>query len=306
MIRTGNTRKGVDMSIRTRFILIIGVISLIASVLLAFLSYRYTVNSAFAEAKKKGAIVFTYIDASRAFFRTEQRPLVMDIVEKERFYPNLMSGFAVVRGIWDHFAKELPDYKFRQATIDPLYPPNKADKDELAIIAEFDANKGLKTKEGTLEKNGEQFFYFARPIKVGKNCLRCHGNPDDAPRDQIELYGTQNGYNWQEGATVATFITYVPIQKALDEARKSAVTLFAFGLSGMVLLIVVIWFFFNNYLVKPIKMLETRTTEISLGKNLETTVKHSSRDEIGSLARAIDRMRISTMKLIERWKNTKS
>lgn len=288
------------MSIRVRFIIIIGIVSLIAATLFAFLSYRFTIDNAFTEAKKKGNIVFTFIESSRKFFRNEQRPLVLDIVEKERFYPALMSGFAVTRGIWDEFTKELPDYRFKQATLDPLYPPNKADKDEEAIINEFEANNSLKTKEGILEKNGERFFYFARPVKVGKGCLRCHGNPEDAPRDQIEIYGTQHGYNWQEGATVASFITYVPIHKAIQEAQKSAITLFLFGLVGIVMLVLIIWFFFNSYLVKPITMLEARTTEISLGKKLEEKVEHPSNDEIGALARAIDRMRISTMKLLER------
>ncbi|BHH85859.1 hypothetical protein LA52FAK_41480 [Desulforhopalus sp. 52FAK] len=290
------------MSIRIRFVVIIGIISLIASILLAFLSYRFTVNSAFVEAKRKGNIVFTFIDASRNFFKNEQRPLVMDIVEEDRFYPNLMSGFAFTRGIWDEFMKELPDYQFRQATIDPLYPPNKASSDELKIIAEFEANKNLKSKEGILEKDGERFFYFAKPIKVGKKCLRCHGNPDDAPRDQIELYGKENGYHWQENATVASFITYVPIQNALEDAKKSAITLFLFGLGGITVLMAIIWFFFNSYLIKPITMLETRTTEISLGKNLDQNVTHSSNDEIGTLAKAIDRMRISTVKLLQRCK----
>ena len=67
-----------------------------------------------------------------------------------------------------------------------------------------------------------------------------------------------------------------------------------------------VWFFFNSYLVKPITMLEARTTEISVGKNLQETITHRANDEIGSLARAIDRMRISTMKLLERCKNVKS
>ncbi|MBM9616153.1 DUF3365 domain-containing protein [Desulfobulbus rhabdoformis] len=290
------------MSIRLRFILIIGVISLIAACLFAYLSYQFTVNNAMEEARAKGNIVFTFIESSRKFFRDEQRPLVMDIVEKERFYPTLMSGFAFTRGVWDEFAKELPEYRFKQATIDPLYAPNKADADELAIIAEFEANKELKTKEGILEKDGERFFYFARPVKVGKKCLRCHGNPDDAPRDQVEIYGTENGYNWKQGATVASFITYVPIHTALEQAKHSALTLFLFGLGGIALLVVVIWVFFNGYLVRPITMLENRTTEISLGKNLEEKVEHGASDEIGALARAIDRMRISTKKLLERCK----
>jgi len=288
------------MSIRVRFILIIGVISLVAAALFAFLSYRFTVNNALEEARKKGNIVFTFIESSRKFFRDQQRPLVMDIVEKDRFYPTLMSGFAFTRGVWDEFVQELPDYRFKQATIDPLYPPNKADAQELDIIAEFAANKDMKTKEGIMEKGDSRFFYFARPVKVDKGCLRCHGNPDNAPRDQVDIYGTSNGYNWQEGATVASFITYVPIHTAMEEAKKSAITLFLFGLLGIILLVVVIWFFFNGSLVKPITMLEARTTEISLGKNLEEKVEHPSNDEIGSLARAIDRMRISTMKLLER------
>lgn len=290
------------MSIRVRFILIIVIVSLVAAVVLAFLSYRFTVNGAMMEAKKQGNIVFTFIESSRLFFRKEQRPLVMELVEKERFYPNLMSGFAFTRGVWDEFVMKLPEYRFKQATIDPLYAPNKADADEVALIGEFAANKELETKEGILEKDGENYFYFARPIKVGKKCLRCHGDPDDAPRDQIEIYGTENGYNWNEGDTVAAFITYVPIQTALDAARKAAMVLFAYGLAGILVLTLIIWFFFNRYLIKPIEMLEQRTSELSLGKDLNEAVSTGTDDELGSLSRAIDRMRISMAKLLERCK----
>lgn len=289
------------MSIRVRFTVLIVVISLISAILFALLSYRFTINNAFEEAKRKGNIVFTFIESSRTFFREKQRTQVMKIVDKDRFYPNLMSGFAVTRGIWDEFAKELPDYTFKQATIDPLYPPNKANRDELALIMEFNHNPDLKTKEGVLDKDGEKYFYFARPVKVGKKCLRCHGDPADAPQDQIEIYGRENGYNWKEGQTVASFITYVPIQNAIEEARKAALTLFAMGIAAILMLVLFIMFFLNRYLVKPIRMLETRTTEISLGKELQEKIDYAANDEIGALARAIDRMRISTQKLLDRY-----
>ncbi|MGB3211804.1 MAG: DUF3365 domain-containing protein [Desulforhopalus sp.] len=290
------------MSIRVRFISIIVICSLLATVALAFLSYRFTVKGSLDEARKKGTIVSTFIESSRMFYRNEQRPIVMKIVDKDRFYPNLMSGFALTRGVWDEFTKKLPDYRFKQATLDPLYPPNKADRDEIALIAEFDRNKDLKIKEGILKKNGESFLYFARPIKIGKGCLRCHGDPADAPKDQIEIYGTKNGYNWKEGATVAAFITYVPIQKALESARKSATVLFFYGLGGITLLTLIIWFSFDRYVVAPITRLENRATEISLGKNLNESIVIGTTDEIGSLSRAIDRMRISVVKMMERFK----
>lgn len=290
------------MSIRLRFILIIGICSLLAAVALAFLSYRFTVQGSIAEAKKKGIIVSTFIESSRMFYRNEQRPLVMKLVDKDRFYPNLMSGFALTRGVWDEFARKLPDYRFKQATIDPLYAPNKADADELALIAEFDRNKDLKTKEGILEKDGEKFLYFAQPIKISTGCLRCHGDPADAPRDQIKIYGTKNGYHWTKGATVAAFITYVPIQAALDSALKSATVLFFYGLGGILFLTLVIWLSFDKYVVTPITKLESMATEISLGKNLGESTIIGSKDEIGALSRAIDRMRISVVKMLEQFK----
>lgn len=293
------------MSIRIRFILIISLISIIAIGGFAFLSYKFTINTSLLEAKHKGAIVSTFLESSRHFFAKKQRPLVMDIVDKDRFYPTIMSGFAVTRGLWDEFSQKLPDYRFKQATLDPLHPPNRADAQEVKLIAEFDSNSSLTQKEGLTVKNGEKFFYYAQPIKVEDKCLHCHGNPENAPQDQIKMYGTQNGYNWKVGSTVAAYITYVPIQKAIAAAKKSALTLFAYGLGGIVLLTFVIWFFFENKIVRPITQLEKRATEISLGKNLDKKIDTLSNDEIGELGKAVERMRISVTKLIKSYTHKK-
>lgn len=267
----------------------------------AYLSYSFTYNTALSEAKKKGDIVFSFLASTRSFYRNEQRPLIMDIVHKDRFYPTIMSGFAVTRGVWDQFSKKLPDYQFKQATLDPLYPPNKADIDEVKLITEFESNKGLTQKEGVMEKNGEKFFYYAQPIEVGKKCLRCHGDPKDAPKDQQDLYGTENGYEWKAGSIVSAYITYVPIQNAVNEAKKSAMTLFGYGLLGIVVLTLVVWVFFEKKVVSPITELEKRATEISTGKNLNEKIELTSNDEIGSLGKAVERMRISVTKLIDRY-----
>ncbi|TKB10074.1 methyl-accepting chemotaxis protein [Desulforhopalus sp. IMCC35007] len=289
------------MSIRIRFILVIGIMSLAAIGAFAYLSYSFTYNTALAEAKQKGDIVSSFLAATRSFYRNEQRPLIMDIVHEDRFYPTIMSGFAVTRGVWDQFNQKLPNYKFKQATLDPLYPPNKADADEIRLIAEFENNKGMVQKEGVMEKNGEKFFYYAEPIEIDKQCLRCHGDPKNAPKDQQDLYGTANGYGWKAGSIVSAYITYVPIQNAVDAAKKSAIMLFAYGFAGIVVLSLVIWFFFEKKVVSPITELEKRASEISIGKNLHQKIELISNDEIGSLGTAIERLRISVIKLIDRY-----
>ncbi len=288
------------MSIRVRFIVIIGVLSLVASIVLAYASYQFSLNNAMADAKRQGAIVFNMIHSSRMYFKKTQRPLVAELVEEDRFYPEIMSGFVMTRGVWEIFEKRFPGYKFKQATLDPLYPPNKADGDETKLIAEFDADKKVKNREGQMVKNGEQFYYFAKPILVEDKCLRCHGTPDEAPKDQIEIYGTETGYDWRKGQVVSTAIVYVPMDAAVAAAKKSATNLFAMGAAGIVLLMAVIWFFLSSGIVTPLARLEQKTRQISLGKELDEDIGVHSKDEIGDLAKAIDRLRISTAKLLKR------
>lgn len=288
------------MSIRVRFIVIIGILSLVASVVLAYASYQFSLKNAMADAKKQGAIVFNMIYSSRMYFKKNQRPLVTELVEEDRFFPEIMSGFVMTRGVWEIFEKRFPEYKFKQATLDPLYPPNKADVDETKLIAQFDADRKVKNREGTITKNGKQFYYFAKPVLVGDKCLRCHGNPEDAPKDQIEIYGTESGYDWHKGQVISTAIVYVPLETAIVAAKKAATKLFAMGTAGIVLLMAVIWFFLSNGIVTPLARLEKKTRQISLGKELDEDIGVNSKDEIGDLAKAIDRLRISTAKLLKR------
>ena len=288
------------MSIRIRFIIVIGVLSLVASVVLAYASYTFSLKNAMAQAKTQGAMVFNMIDSSRMYFKKHQRPLVLELVEEDRFFPEIMSGFVVTRGMWEIFEKRFPGYTYKQATIDPLYPPNKADASEIKFIKDFDKDKAKKNREGTIERNGKQYYYFARPISVGKKCLRCHGDPEDAPKDQIEIYGSETGYGWHAGQIVSASIVYVPLDKPIAAAKKSATSLFAMGAAGIILLMGVLWFFLSSGVVTPLAKLQEKTKQISLGKELDEDVGIHSKDEIGDLARAIDRLRISTAKLLKR------
>ncbi len=289
------------MGIKGRLIAIVSILSVIAVAIIGIASYKFSTMHAIAEGQEKGNIIFNYIMAQRDFFREEQRSLAMEIVEQDRFYPSLMSGFVVTRATWDRFKKNLPGYIFKQATIDPLFPANKADSDELDIISKFHDDSSKKKMEGVISKKGNDYYYIAKPIRITKKgCLRCHGDPANAPKDQIEEYGTEHGYNWEMGDTVATFIVYVSIDKALEQARRTSAVLVLIGAGTILLLIICIWFFVNRSVVNPILDLSTRTEEVSLGKNLQETIEHRKNDEIGHLASAINRLRISLVKILKK------
>lgn len=291
------------MSIRIRFLLLIGVLSLLATIGIAFASYQFSLNNAVEEAKSKGKLVLDYLDSQRQYFKQHMRPKVFEILPKERFIPELQSGFTVTRGVSDEFHKINPDYVFKQASLDPLHLANKADKDDLKIIDTFKKQPNKKLDEGSITKNGKPYYFYAKPIKIeSPKCLRCHGDPTTAPKEQIEIYGSEHGYNWELGDIASAYIVYVPLQKAIGLAKKSAFNLVAIGAVSIAVMMLILWIFFSMYVIKPITMLEQRATEISLGKNLSEAIATPSNDEIGSLARSVDRLRISVEKMLQRFK----
>ncbi len=289
------------MGIRMRSILVMGILGFLAIGVLGFTSYRLSMNNALDEAKIKSDIVMNYAMASREFTRVAQSPLVRQLVEPDRFYPEIMSGFATARGTYEEFEKTYPGYIFRQATLDPLHPSNKADAQEVQIIQKFIDNPDLANDEGRLIRNGQEVFYTATPFTVfSKNCLNCHGDPADAPKDQIEIYGDTNGYWWKMDEVVAAFIVYVPVADAIASAKTMSLTLVLYGASGIIVMLMIIGWFLNRDVVAPIVRLAERTEDFSLGENLDEPIDKSATGEVGVLAQSIERLRISLNKLMQR------
>ncbi len=291
------------MSIRIRFLVLIGVLSLLATLGIAYASYTFSINNAKQEARDKGQIVFDYLDSSRQFFKKEQRPKVLELLPRGHFVPELISGFTLTRGVAEIFHDKNPDYVFKQATIDPLHLANKADVVDLKIIDSFKQDPNIESNEGTIIKDEQPYYYFAKPIRISsEGCLRCHGKPEDAPEEIVTIYGSEHGYDWKVGDIASAYIVYVPLQKALAQAKQSAMKLVVFGVGAIVLLMAILWVFFSMYVIKPLTLLEHRATEISLGKNLSEPITTPSNDEISSLARSVDRLRISIDKMLQRYK----
>lgn len=289
------------MGIRLRSILVMGVLGLITIVIIGATSYRVSVNNARDEARIKSNIILNYAMATKNYMKDVQKPLVKELIEADRFYPELMSGFVSARGTFEIFNKSFPGYIFKQATIDPLNPYNKADKAELDLIDEFRRNPSLKSMEGQMVKDGQEVFYFSHPVKVDKKgCLTCHGDPADAPKDQIEIYGDEDGYNWKMKDTVAAFMIYIPTADAMASARKFTGILVIGSTVGILLMLLAIWIFLDSAVVAPIVQLAKRTENFSLGENLDEPITISSKDEIGTLAQAIERLRISLSKLLKK------
>lgn len=291
------------MGIRSRFVLIMGFLGALAVGVIGYASYQFSLNNSLVEAKSKGEIIFSYILAANKFFNENQRPLIMELVEKDRFYPELMSTFHITRVIYENFSKQLPGYLFKQAALSPLTKTNKADQDEVSIINAFDADRTLEKQEGYLTKGTIDYFYLARPVKLDSSCLLCHGDPQTAPKDQVDIYGVDSGYNLDLNKISYALVVYIPMKQAMLNAWKSTAVLFGIGAGCLLLALLGTWIFLDRSVVTPIVQLSNRTVDISLGKNIEEGIVAKSKDEVGSLAQAIERLRVSIVKMLRRRTN---
>ncbi len=289
------------MGIRTRFLIIMGVLSLLALAALGWASYEFSRRTALKEAGSKGEIIFNYLQSQRHFFRKNQTPLISELIEKDRFYPNLMSGFAATSTTFDYFNNRMPGFMIKYAAPNPLNESNKADDFEVSLIERFKADTSLKDTSGTITKNGINFFYRAIPLKVDNpKCLECHSDPDFAPKDQVVIYGSESGYGWEMDEIVSSLVVYIPISEAIAQAKQTALILLGIGAGCLIFTLFVISIFLERGVVQPIIRLNNRTEEISLGKGLDQAVIIKSNDEVGSLSRAIDRLRISVARMLTR------
>lgn len=293
------------MSIRLKINFVLLVIGIITSILVAAYNYYEARNRVFAEAQKKAELISSFAMASREYTKTTLRPLSVKIAGKDSFHPELMAGFYVVRAITDIFSQNQEGYSFKQATINPILPQNKSNPQETEIIHYFKENRDVLLKEGSLSQNNNEVFYIARPVINKKGCNKCHGLKEDAPKEQLAKYTGDGGYGWEVNDVVAIFITYVPIETALEELKGIALkTIFA-GLVAILIIMLSTSFFMNKFVVKPIIELTSITDAMSRGKGLEKTIKAASNDEIGALSNSFNRMRISVNKLIQMLKAKK-
>ncbi|MEY4352350.1 MAG: hypothetical protein RLZZ609_591 [Cyanobacteriota bacterium] len=195
------------------------------------------------------------------------------------------------------FLKNNPNYSnysYREATLNPTNLKDKADSTESEIIQEFRANPTMKLKTGERQTPVGSFHYIARPIKVSKqSCLACHSDPALAPKSQLLTYGKNNGFGWKLGETIGAQIVTVPVDAIYTSKRNSLLSLSSLvGLSflgvGLATLILL-----QKLILRPIRLMSARADEASIHPEAIEFAEKSRPDEIGSIARSLERMKQS-------------
>jgi hypothetical protein len=142
------------------------------------------------------------------------------------FPPQSVPAFAATE-IFGYLREKFPDYFYKEATLNPTNPRDRAVDWESDVVNYFRSGQAEAEFIGTRETptTGKSLF-LARPIKVDNvSCLACHSTPDKAPPSMVKLYGPDNGFNWKLNDIIGAQIVSVPLSLPLQLAEKGFRTL---------------------------------------------------------------------------------
>jgi methyl-accepting chemotaxis protein len=119
----------------------------------------------------------------------------------------------------------------------------------------------------------------------------------------IDRYGANNGFGWKLNEIVGAQVISVPASKVIQKAQQSSFLIIMIVSIVFLAVILLINIFLNQQVVIPLKRITRVAEEISMG-HMEVDFDQLSNDEIGNLAKAFKRMKLSLDKAMNRLKRS--
>jgi protein-histidine pros-kinase len=289
------------MKLIVKFNLVFLAIFIIGLVIAAYVSRTLLQQNARDEVVQNARIMMESSLASRAYTANQIKPL-LETQMKYQFLPQTVPAYGATEQFND-VRKKFPDYTYKEATLNPTNPRDRASDWEADVVNQFRESPARLEIVGERETSAGRALYMARPIQIkNQACLVCHSTVDAAPKTMIEMYGPANGFGWKLneiiGAQIVSIPLSVPVKRA-DETFKvfmlsltAVFALMAVALNLMLMFIV----------IRPVTRLSQIADQVSLGKSDAPEFVTKGKDEIAVLAGSFGRMRTSlaqAMKMLE-------
>jgi len=290
------------MKLLLKFNLVFLIVFLIGLATTGALTRQMLERNAQDEVLQNARFLFDKALAVRSYTSTQVAPL-LETQMKYGFLPQSVPAFSATE-VLGKLQKNHPEFSYKEATLNPTNPRDRAVEWEADVIGEFRKVADPKEFVGQRDTPAGRALYIARPIRITDGaCLRCHSTIEAAPRTLVEKYGPANGFGWQLNEVVGAQIVSVPMAVPLARAQ-AAWTLFMGMLSAVFATIAVVLNLMLWWLViRPVARLSGIADRVSRGEMSAPAFNTSTRDEIGRLAASFTRMRksmVQALRLLER------
>ena len=290
------------MKLIVKFNLVFILVFLLGLAAAGYVSHELLQKNARDEIVQSARLVMESALANRAYTSTQVGPLLQTQM-KYSFLPQSVPAYSATE-VFNGLRKKFPEYAYKEATLNPTNPRNRANDWEADIVHQFRNATEMPEVVGERDTPNGKSFYIARPIQIKQeSCLACHSTVDAAPKTLVDKYGPANGFGWKLNEVIGAQIVSVPTDVPIARANRAFKT-FMVSLTAVFGFIFVVLNFMLWYMViRPVTRLSRLADQVSQGENMDApdfAVK--SRDEIGVLTQSFNRMKkslVQAMKMLE-------
>jgi HAMP domain-containing protein len=286
------------MKLIWKFNLVLLGIFVLGFLIAGYISYRALQQNAREEILQNARLMMESALSARTYTTAQVKPL-LDNQMKYVFLPQSVPAYAATEQ-FSELRKKHPDYTYKEATLNPSNPRNRAADWEADVVNIFRNTASTGEVIGERDTPGGRSLYLARPIQIkNKACLDCHSTVDAAPKPMLDLYGSANGFGWKMDEVIGAQIVSVPMAVPIARADKT----FTAFMGSLALVFVAIFVLLNVMLytmvIRRVTHLAGIADQVSLGNMEAGEFKSKSRDEIGTLTEAMGRMKASLVQAMK-------
>jgi protein-histidine pros-kinase len=277
------------MGLRLKFNLVLSITTAICLFLVGTFGNQILQDNARQEVIEKARIMMESALAVRHYTVNEVKPLLA-VQQRRKFLPQTVPAYAAHTYVKTLQGK-YPDYSYKEATLNPTNPANRATEWESDIVSFFRNSETQSEIVGERDTATGRSLYLGHPIKI-KNpaCLACHGKPSEAPETLIQTYGDSNGFGWKQNEVVGAQLVSVPMSVPLKRAEETFYVFMGVLVGVFIILAVLLNFMLHFIVIRPLKQVSTKADEVSMGSlNVEELIIRGN-DEVASLGRSFNRM----------------
>jgi protein-histidine pros-kinase len=286
------------MKLALKFNLILISVLIIGFAIAGVSSYTILQKNAEQEILDRAKIMMEAAVAMRGYTVKEVRPL-LKVQNKRNFLPQTVPAYAATQ-TFDRLRKKYPEYTYKEATLNPTNPRNRAIDWEHDVIQRFNNDSALTSLVGKRDTLSGESLYFASPIKItNPACLNCHSTVEAAPTSMIKLYGTANGFGWKINEVVGAQIVTVPMELSIQQAHHAFVMFMSILAVVFIFILIVLNILLRSLVIKPIIEMADVANRMSQGEENLPEFKEKGKNEIAVLGASFNRMKRSLEKAMD-------
>ena len=134
---------------------------------------------------------------------------------KYEFLPQSVPSYSATE-VLATLRTKYPEFSYKEATLNPTNPRDRADSWEVDIVNQFRNSADLKEFVGQRDTPAGRSLYVARPVRItNPACLTCHSSVEAAPKTMVDKYGPANGFGWNMNEVVSAQIMSGPMELPL-------------------------------------------------------------------------------------------